>query len=192
MCVTGRRATAVLAVVFGVPGVAGLLALVPGLDLQTSIVLCVGALLLAGMAATNRDPMGTDVAPPAVGRRYVRELVVTMTAYVLVLAASLWLLKRVDPPLLRALVALAPLLPIWLAVRAVLRYMRALDEMQQRIEFESLGIATVVVSMLYMTGGLLQSAGLFQVPGEDAMIWVFPLISGVYGIARGVVARRYE
>jgi len=190
--VTGRHVTAGLALLAGVPGVAALLVPVPGLDTGAAVVLCIGALLLAAMAATNRDPMGIDVAPPAVGRRYVRDLTATMGAYVLVLFVSLRLLGRIDPPLLRAAVALAPLLPIGLAMGVMVRYLRALDEMQQRIELESLGIATMLVSMLYMTGGLLQVAGLVEVAGVDAMISVFPLIAGVYGIARGLIARRYE
>ena len=69
---------------------------------------------------------------------------------------------------------------------------KRIDEMQQRIELQSLAIATGLVSALYMAGGLLQSAGLVRVAGEDAMIWVFPLVSAVYGVARGLVARRYE
>ena len=186
--------TAGLAVIFGAVGVTGLLLpqLLSGLREGSAIVLCVGAALLGAMAAANRDPMATGIAPPGITRRYLRELLVTMTAYALVLAFSLWLLKRVDPPLLRAAIALLPLLPIALAVRAIVRFTRALDEMQQRIEFESVAIAAVVVSMLYLTGGLLQSADLFQLPGEVAMMWVFPLIAGIYGIARGFVARRYE
>ena len=194
MRVTGRMLTAGLAAIFGVAGVIGLVLpqLLSGLRGGSAIVLCIGAALLGAMAAANRDPMATAIAPAPVTRRYLRELLVTMTAYVVVLACSLWLLKRIEPTLLRAAVALLPLLPIALAVRAVVRFTRALDEMQQRIEFESAAIAAVVVSMLYLTGGLLQSAEMFHVPGEVAMMWVFPLIAGFYGIARGFVARRYE
>ncbi len=194
MRVNGRMLTAGLAVIFGVAGVTGLLLpqLLSGMREGSAIVLCVGAVLLGAMAATNRDPMGTCIAPPGITRRYLRELLVTMTAYALVLAFSLWLLRRVDPPLLRAAIALLPLLPIALAVRVIVRFTRALDEMQQRIEFESIAIAAVVVSLLYLTAGLLQSADLFQLPGEVAMMWVFPLIASAYGVARGFVARRYE
>ena len=46
--------------------------------------------------------------------------------------------------------------------------------------------------MLYMTAGLLQSADLLRVPADDAMLFVFPMISAAYGIARGWIARRYE
>lgn len=194
MRVTGRQATVGLAVLLGVPGVVGLLLpqLVPGLERDAAVVLCIGALLLAIMAAVSRDPMCTGGARPEVARRYLRELTVTMAAYVLVLMASVWLLKRIDPPLLRFAVALLPLLPIGVAVRAMVRYTHALDELQRRIELESLALSTLFVSMLYMTGGLLHSADLLQVPAADAMLLVFPLISVAYGIVRGLIARRYE
>jgi len=194
MRVTGRQATVGLAVLLGVPGVVGLLLpqLVPGLERDAAVVLCIGALLLAIMAAVSRDPMCTGGARPEVARRYLRELTVTMAAYVLVLMASVWLLKRIDPPLLRFAVALMPLLPIGVAVRAMVRYTHALDELQRRIELESLALSTLFVSMLYMTGGLLHSADLLQVPAADAMLLVFPLISVAYGIVRGLIARRYE
>ena len=124
--------------------------------------------------------------------RTAAAIVVLLALMLSLNALAIWLRKRVDPPLLRAAIALAPVLPIGFAVRAMVRYMRGLDEMQQRIELEAVGVATVLVSLLYMTGGLLQAAQLFHVPGEVAMIWVFPLISGVYGIARGLLARRYR
>ena len=114
-----------------------------------------------------------------------------MSAYLLVLLASIWLLKRVDAVPLRIAIALAPVLPIGVAVRAMVRYVRDIDEMQQRIELEAINIATVFVSMLYMTGGFLQSARLIHVPADAAMIWVFPLVCFSYGLAKAFVARRY-
>lgn len=194
MRVSGRAFTLGLALLLGAPGVAGLVApgLLPGVDRGAAIVLCVGALLTGAMCLTNRDPMGIDVASPPVARRYLLEGGMAMLAYVLALAGSLWLLKRVDPMPLRAAVALLPLLPILAALLAMARYLRSLDELQQRIELVSLAVASGLVSLLYMAGGLLQSARLIEIAARDAMIWVFPLICAVYGVGRGVVARRYE
>ncbi|TWT22279.1 hypothetical protein FQY83_04405 [Luteimonas marina] len=191
MRLTAYRALAATAVVLGAAAL--LLCLVPGMSRDLAIVLFIGALLLAAMAVAHRGAdADCDTAPPGVTRRYLRELAASMGAYVLVLSASIWLLRRVDLPLLRVAVAIAPLLPIGFAVRGMVRYMRGLDEMQQRIELESVGVAAVFVSMLYMTGGLLQSARLVHVPGDVAMIWVFPLVCATYGIAKAFVARRYR
>jgi len=188
---TAVRALAGLAILLA--GAALLLPrLSPGMPHDLVIILLVGALLLGAMAMAHRGGSDCDVGPPALTRRYLRALMGSMSMYVLVLCASIWLLKRVDVPALRAIIALAPVVPIGFAVRAMVGYMRGLDEMQQRIELESVGVATVLVSMLYLTAGLLQSARLIHVAGDAAMIWVFPLVCAVYGIARAFVARRYR
>ena len=139
-----------------------------------------------------RLPAACEVATPALHRRYLREFLPPMVAYVVVLFLSLWLLKRIEEPsALRALVALLPALPIALGLRAIVRYIRDSDEMQRRIELEAVSIATAVVAMLYMSAGFLQLARVIAVPSGVAMIWVFPLICLSYGLAKAVVSRRY-
>jgi len=137
-------------------------------------------------------PEGCDSAPPALRRRYTREVMVAMGAYVVLLLASTLLLKRVDEPLLRAAVALLPVPPIVLMLRAMIRYIRDVDELQQRIELEAVSFATAFVSLVYLTGGFLQVARVIDVPSAAAMIWVFPLVCLSYGLAKAVVVRRYN
>lgn len=150
-----------------------------------------GTCLLLG-ALQWATPGGCDNATPALHRRYLREFLPPMLAYVLVLFASLWLLKRLpEPGVLRGLVALAPVLPIALALRAIVRYIRDVDELQQRIELEAVSIATALVSLGYLAAGFLQLAGVVDVSAGMAMIWVFPLVCFAYGIAKAIVARRY-
>ncbi|HLT43433.1 MAG TPA: hypothetical protein VK000_02110, partial [Luteimonas sp.] len=105
---------------------------------------------------------------------------------------SLTLLKTVEAEWLRALVALLPLPPIGFALRAIVRYIRDTDELQRQIELEAVSIATALVSMLYLAGGFLQAAKVIDIPSSAAMIWVFPLICGVYGLAKILVARRFR
>lgn len=151
-----------------------------------------GAAFLLVAATTWATPDGCDSATPALRRRYLREFVPPMVAYVLVVLASVWLLKRLpEPGVLRTLVALAPVLPIAVALRAIMRYVRDLDELQQRIELEAVSIATALVSMAYLAGGFLQVAKVIDVSAADAMIWVFPLVCLTYGVAKAIVARRY-
>lgn len=133
-----------------------------------------------------------DSGTPALRRRYRREFVPAMLAYVAVLYGSMWLLKRVaEPEWLRALIALAPVLPIALSVRAIVRYIRDIDELQQRIELEAVSIATALVALGYLAGGFLQLAKVIDVAAGAAMIWVFPLVCLTYGVAKIVVSRRY-
>ena len=139
-----------------------------------------------------RMPDGCDTSTPALRSRYLREFMPAMAAYVLTLFLSIWLLKRVDEPGLRALVALMPVPAIGMALRAMIRYIRDVDELQQRIELEAVSFAAASVSMLYITGGFLQLAKVIDIPSSVAMIWVFPLVCLSYGLAKMVVARRYR
>ncbi|WP_449465490.1 hypothetical protein [Stenotrophomonas humi] len=147
-----------------------------------------------GIAAMLRRvmPDDCDAAPPALRKRYTREVVIAMLAYAVLLVVSILLLKRVDDALLRALIALLPVPPIVLVLRAMIRYIRDVDELQQRIELEAVSFATAFVSLVYLTGGFLQSAKVIDVPSNAAMIWVFPLVCLAYGLAKAVVARRYN
>ena len=130
-------------------------------------------------------------AQPA-GRRYLRALWPIMVGYSLTLFLSIWLVKRgIDSVPLRAVVAVLPVLPIALLMRAALRYLREIDELQRRIETEAIGIASLLVSLLFFAGGLLQKAKVVDIDAAVAMIWVFPLLCAIYGIAKMVLARRY-
>ena len=75
---------------------------------------------------------------------------------------------------------------------AEMHFVRGVDELQQRIEFEAVCIAAALVAFAYMTAGFLQAARVIDVPASAAMLWVFPLLCGTYGIAKAVIARRYR
>ena len=133
-----------------------------------------------------------DMYAQAAGRRYLRALWPALVAYSLALFASIFLIKRgIESVPLRALVAVLPVLPIALIMRAALRYLREVDELQRRIETEAIGVASLLVSMLYFAGGLLQKAEVIDLDAAAAMIWVFPLLCGTYGIAKMILTRRY-
>ena len=93
---------------------------------------------------------------------------------------------------MRAAVALLPVLPLLLLLRVALRYLRETDELQRRIEIEAIGIASLLVSMLYFGGGLLVQAKVLSLNTGAVMIWVFPLIMLFYGIAKFFAVRRYR
>lgn len=138
-----------------------------------------------------REHCNEMYAQPA-GRRYIRALFPILAGYSLALFFSMTLIKRGIPSLpLRGLVAVLPALAIALLMRAALRYLREIDEMQRRIETEAIGIASLGVALLYFAGGMLQLAKVIAVDAGAAMIWVFPLLMLLYGIAKYVFTRRY-
>ena len=128
----------------------------------------------------------------AASRRYLRAIWPAMIAFALLLFASLrWIRAGLDSVPLRAAVAVLPLLPLLFFVRAALRYLREIDELQRRIETESIGIASLLVSLLYFAGGLLEKAKVLQLDAGAVMIWVFPLLCATYGIAKMALTKRY-
>ena len=171
---------------------AGLPRVLPISDTLDGMLYGMGAGCLFGAAFAWFRPDDCDAATPALRRRYLREFLPPMAGYVIALFVSIWLLKRIDEPVLRGLAALLPVPPIALALRAIARYIRDADELQQRIELEAVSFATAFISLLYLTGGFLQSAKVIDVPSNVAMIWVFPLVCLSYGLAKAVVARRYH
>lgn len=151
--------------------------------------LAIGCLIGAVMKARAPDACDTDT--PEQRRRFLREFLPAMVLYVVAVIGSVYLLKRVDEPILRTLVALMPVPPIAFAMRAMVRRIRDADELQRQIELEALSVATLLVSLGYLTAGLLQKARVIDVPSSVAMIWVFPLVCVVYGFAKILVGRRY-
>jgi len=150
-----------------------------------------GALLLLLVPRWWRTHCDEMYAEPA-SRRYQRALWPIMIGYALSLFLSVWLIKQgIASVPLRALVALLPVIAIALFMRAALRYLREIDELQRRIETESIGIASMLVSLVYFGGGLLQQAKVVDLPAGVVMIWVFPLLCLVYGIAKMILTRRY-
>lgn len=151
-----------------------------------------GALLFRLTPRWWRQHCDETFAEPA-SRRYVRAMWPLMVGYALLLSASVWLIRQgIDSLALKAAVALLPVLPLGLLVRVALRYLREVDELQRRIETESIGIASLLLSLLYFAAGLLQSARVLSVDGGAAMIWVFPLLMLFYGVAKFFAVRRYR
>ena len=152
--------------------------------------LAVGLLLLAVVKLFRPDPC--DDVTPALRRRYLREFMPAILGYVVAVFLSVWLLKRVDTPMLRALIALLPVPAIALAMRAIVRRIRDADELQRRIELEAVSIATAFISLGYLAAGFLQRAGVIDDPSSAAMIWVFPLVCFTFGVSKAVLSRRYR
>lgn len=150
----------------------------------------VGCLFGALLQRQLPDPLAATT--PALRRRYLREFLPPMAAYVVLVLASVTLLRQAEATWLRALIALMPLPAVALAMRAFVRHVRDTDELQRRLELEAVSLATLLVSMLYLGGGFLQSAKVIDIPAAAAMIWLFPLVCVAYGLAKILVGRGYQ
>lgn len=133
-----------------------------------------------------------EVAVKAVARQYTRDMAVAALIYVAVLIVSVFVVRRLDPPQWVAiLLALASAAPALLMMRAYMRRLNGLDEFQQRVQMESMLAAAAIVGFVSFTYGFLESfAGFPSIDG--ALLWVFPAMCFVWGIAQIFVARRYK
>lgn len=157
---------------------------------RVGVGLSVGGLLVAAMLWFTPGSF-RDIATPALTRRYYREFAPPMIAYFAVMLGWKRVLAAVEAPWLRIAVALLPAVFLAMVIRALIRYVRDSDEMQRRIELESIGLASGIVGTAYMAGGFLQSAKVIAVESAGAMLWVFPALCLCYGVFRIVIARRY-
>ncbi|APO95557.1 hypothetical protein [Xanthomonas vesicatoria] len=173
-------------------GLLGLVHWLPLTDYMAGLSIGIGLIYLALslLMWISRSVM-RDSARPALARRYHREFGVPMALYVGVMLVWRYLLAHVAADWTRVLIALLPALLVVLVIRAVARYVRDSDEMQRRIELEAIAIAAGLVSGGYMAAGFLQAARLIDLPASAAMLCVFPLLCAIYGITKGIHARRF-
>lgn len=128
-------------------------------------------------------------------RRELGACFIAALAYLITTWICVWLLKHslLDAPIaLRVVVSLLPLVPIGLAVRAVVNLVRSGDELQRRIDLEALAIAAVLVGLGCLTLSFLLLAGLVEFSAREALVWVFPAHWIVYALARLHAQRHYQ
>ena len=139
-----------------------------------------------------REPVCESSAPTEVARQYARDMTIAALVYAIVLVASVFVVRRLDPPQWVAVgLALASAAPALLMMRAYMRRLRGLDEFQRQVQFESMLASAAIVGFASFTYGFLESfAGFPAIDG--ALLWVFPAMCFVWGVAQIFVARRYQ
>lgn len=128
----------------------------------------------------------------AAARRYTREFVPAMTAYVVALLVSVYALRLVDALWARAALALLPVVPIVFVARALLRFVRDSDELQRRIQLESFALASLVLTLGAFSLGLLAIAGVVRLDAGLAMTMLLPAYALLYGVFAAITSRRYQ
>jgi hypothetical protein len=122
-------------------------------------------------------------------RTYLIEFGLSMAAYALLLPLSVLLIDESQPVFLRSLLAVLPVLPLVFAFRAYLRFVGSSDERQQRIQLQALAFAAGVAGLSTFTYGLLvENAGLPPL----SLVWVFPLLIVLWGLASAVLNWRHR
>lgn len=112
-------------------------------------------------------------------RKYQLELGGAMLLYIGVLFGSIYVAKPMDPSTARTLLLLSPMIPLLLAVWAIARQFRRMDEFVRLRTLEGLALGAAVTAALSLTYGFLESAGFPKL----SMFWVWPVMGFVWGLA---------
>lgn len=142
--------------------------------------------LIAGRFSPNQaEPLS------AAHRRYFRHFIPAIVAYVLalVLVTSLDNHGLVPWAWARALLSLLPVVPIVWLVWALWRLVQDVDELERRIQMESIYLTCGITGILSFAGGMLEMAGVFQLKG--GLMYVLPLMFLVYGVTHWWSRRKY-
>jgi hypothetical protein len=122
-------------------------------------------------------------------RRYVTQFILAMTAYVLVLFVSVALLGRIESSSAwRVPLALAPVVPVGFVLLAIMRLLVNSDELQQRIQLLAIGFAAGATALLTFSYGFLEGIGFPHL----SPIWVFPLMTALWGASLPFFSRKYQ
>ena len=121
-------------------------------------------------------------------RTYVRTFGIAMILYAAMLTGAVLLLPYVGGSPWRYLLVLLPVVPVVFGLRAMLRFVEQMDELQRRIQLAGLAFACALVAMLTFAYGFLELAGFPRL----SWIWILPLTLMLWGLGTALASRRYQ
>jgi len=99
-----------------------------------------------------------------------------------------WLLRLAGDAWWRFPAAVLPVVPMALEVYVFLRYLNAIDELQQKIQLNAIGFAASLTGLITLTIGFLENAGLPRL----SWTFVFPLMVALWSVGMILFTRRYS
>lgn len=119
---------------------------------------------------------------------YAFQFALSMVIYGFAVIGSVLLLRSVAALSWRILLALVPVLPVGWGVWSFVRFLGHLDELQQRIQLHAIAFAAGGTGMLSFAYGFLELAGLPPI----SVLWVLPMLLGLWGVGVKLAVRRYS
>ena len=119
---------------------------------------------------------------------YFREFGGAMVLYTITIAVSSMLRGDISHRGLAIAIELSPIIPVFLAFWAIIRQIKRMDELQRRIQSEAFALAGILLSLAMMVYGFAENVGAPQLP----VIWVTPILIGLWGICMPIISRRYQ
>lgn len=121
-------------------------------------------------------------------KSFRKEGLLALGLYSVVVAASIWAISKFHLGGWKIPVAITPVFPALLFVRAFLNFLDRCDELQARIHLQAFAFAFAGTAVLSLTYGFLQNAGF-----PDAnWVWVWPLMGTLWIIGKMIAKRKYQ
>ena len=112
-----------------------------------------------------------------------------MMAYIFLAIAVQWAIDQIEATNIQHLLVIAPMIPLFLAARAVIAYVKAVDEVERAIITESVIISFIVLVFGTQGYGFLET--FLDYPPLPALT-VFPALAVTFWLAFYFVRRKYQ
>ncbi|WP_163965559.1 hypothetical protein [Oceanipulchritudo coccoides] len=123
-------------------------------------------------------------------KTYRRQMLIWAITYCVVTYGSVYTLKNagIEHFGLRTLIALLPMLPIaWVGI-IIMRFIRSLDELQRKMQFEAVVFSAVMTGLLTGAYGFMEGVGY---PELDT-VWVLPMLMVLWVVGQALARKRYQ
>ena len=122
-------------------------------------------------------------------KRYYKEFLISMAAYVITLIASTLAIKNIDFPMAaQVIISLTPVVPVIFVIVAILRALRGSDELHQLIQLNAVTFSAIATGLLTFSYGFLENIGFPKFP----TLWIFPIMFFFWGGSLGYFWKKYQ
>ncbi len=122
-------------------------------------------------------------------KRYYKEFLISMAAYVITLIASTLAIKNIDFPMaVQVIISLTPVVPVIFVIVAILRALRGSDELHQLIQLNAVTFSAIATGLLTFSYGFLENIGFPKFP----TLWIFPIMFFFWGGSLGYFWKKYQ
>jgi len=122
-------------------------------------------------------------------RRYMKELLLSMVAYTIILITSITVLNNYEfTKLWQIVISISPAIPVAFVILAIMRLLNDSDEMQQRVQLLATSFSAAVTGLITFSYGFLENVGFPKFP----TFFVFPMLIAIWGISLRYFSRKYR
>jgi hypothetical protein len=122
-------------------------------------------------------------------QRFGRRFAIAMAVYTILVVTSQQILNTLNDSIWRYPVALLPVVPLLVVFWLFLVYLREMDELLRRIQFEAFGISLGATLIFTITWGFLEAADLLP---PFPTIFIGPVMILLWGFGSWLTRRRYN